>query len=31
VHAYQLMTNYVHLLLTPRKADGASLLMKHLG
>jgi putative transposase len=31
VHAYVLMTNHVHLLLTPRKADGASLLMKHLG
>jgi putative transposase len=31
VHAYVLMTNHVHLLLTPEKADGASLLMKHLG
>lgn len=31
VHAYVLMTNHVHLLLTPRKVDGASLLMKHLG
>ncbi len=31
VHAYVLMTNHVHLLLTPRKADGASLLMKHMG
>jgi putative transposase len=25
------MTNHVHLLLTPQEADGASLLMKHLG
>jgi len=31
VHAYVLMTNHVHLLLTPRQADSASLLMKHLG
>ena len=31
VHAYVLMTNHVHLLLTPAEADGASLLMKHLG
>jgi putative transposase len=31
IHAYVLMTNHVHLLLTPAKADGASLLMKHLG
>ncbi|BCT66559.1 transposase [Nitrosospira sp. NRS527] len=31
VHAYVLMTNHVHLLLTPEKADSASLLMKHLG
>jgi putative transposase len=31
VHAYCLMTNHVHLLLTPRGADGCSLLMKHLG
>ncbi|CAG0960240.1 hypothetical protein BURK2_00694 [Burkholderiales bacterium] len=31
VHAYVLMTNHVHLLLTPQQADGASLLMKHLG
>jgi putative transposase len=30
VHAYVLMTNHVHLLLTPHGADGASLLMKHL-
>jgi putative transposase len=31
VHAYVLMTNHVHLLLTPQPADGASRLMKHLG
>jgi putative transposase len=31
VHAYVLMTNHVHLLLTPVRQDGASLLMKHLG
>ncbi len=31
IHAYVLMTNHVHLLLTPQKADSASLLMKHLG
>lgn len=31
IHAYVLMTNHVHLLLTPAKRDGASLLMKHLG
>jgi len=31
IHAYVLMTNHVHLLLTPEKADGASNLMKHLG
>ncbi len=31
VHAYVLMTNHVHLLLTPSKADSAALLMKHLG
>lgn len=31
VHAYVLMTNHVHLLLTPRKPDSAALLMKHLG
>ena len=28
VHAYVLMTNHVHLLLTPERADGASWLMK---
>lgn len=31
VHAYALMTNHVHLLLTPERTDSASLLMKHLG
>jgi len=31
IHAYVLMTNHVHLLLTPEKADSAGLLMKHLG
>lgn len=31
VHAYVLMTNHVHLLLTPERPDSASLLMKHLG
>lgn len=31
VHAYVLMTNHVHLLLTPEKADSAGLMMKHLG
>ena len=30
VHAYCLMTNHVHLLLTPRDAAGCALLMKHL-
>ncbi len=31
VHAYVLMTNHVHLLLTPEQEDSAGLLMKHLG
>jgi putative transposase len=31
VHAYALMTNHVHLLVTPKGEDGVSLLMKHLG
>lgn len=31
VHAYVLMTNHVHLLLTPALPDGPSRLMKHLG
>ena len=31
VHAYVLMTNHVHLLITPAREDSAGLLMKHLG
>ncbi len=31
IHVYVLMTNHVHLLLTPQRPDSASLLMKHLG
>ena len=31
VHAYCLMTNHVHLLLTPRATDSCALLMKNLG
>jgi len=31
VHAYVLMTNHVHVLLTPERADSAALTMKHLG
>jgi putative transposase len=31
VHAFCLMTNHVHLLLTPDSATGCGLLMKHLG
>jgi putative transposase len=31
IHAYVLMTNHIHLLLTPSRADGPSVLMKHLG
>jgi putative transposase len=31
VHAYALMTNHVHLLLTPEEKNSAALLMKHLG
>ena len=31
VHAYVLMTNHVHLLITPEKKDSAALLMKHFG
>src|SRR5262245_55776451 len=31
VHAYCLMTNHVHLLLTPETGDGCALLMKNLG
>ncbi len=31
IHAYVLMTNHVHLLLTPSRVDGASMIMKHIG
>ena len=31
IHAYVLMTNHVHLLLTLEKSESASLLMKHIG
>jgi len=31
IHAYCLMTNHVHLLLTPMHVESAALLMKHLG
>ena len=31
IHAYVLMTNHIHLLLTPEERDSAALLMKHLG
>ena len=31
IHAYVLMTNHVHLLLTPPEKNSAALLMKHLG
>ncbi len=31
IHAYALMTNHVHLLVTPQDAEGASQLMKRLG
>jgi len=31
IHAYCLMTNHVHLLLTPQEASGPSQMMKHLG
>ena len=31
VHAYALMTNHVHMLISPRRGDGPSHLMKHLG
>ena len=31
VHAYVLMTNHVHLLMTPQTAEGISMLMKNLG
>ena len=31
IHAYVLMTNHVHLLLTPERAESAGRMMKHLG
>ena len=31
MHAYCLMKNHVHLLITPESVDSASLMMKHLG
>lgn len=31
IHAYVLMTNHAHILLTPEKSTGPSLMMKHLG
>lgn len=31
IHAYVLMTNHVHLLLTPETTESAGLMMKHLG
>ncbi len=31
LHAFVLMTNHVHLLLTPKEAEGPSVLMKKLG
>lgn len=31
IHAYVLMTNHVHLLLTPAREDSAAQMMKHLG
>jgi putative transposase len=31
IHAYVLMTNHVHLLVTPGRPEGVALLMKHLG
>ncbi len=31
VHAYALMTNHVHLLVTPERKDSAALMMKNLG
>ena len=31
IHAHVLMTNHVHVLMTPARAESASLLMKHLG
>jgi len=31
LHAYVLMTNYVHLLMTPVEADGISLIVQSIG
>ena len=31
IHAYVLMTNHVHLMMTPEHKNSAALLMKHLG
>ena len=31
IHAYYFMTDHAHLLVTPRKTDSTSLMMKHLG
>ena len=31
MHAYVLMTNHAHLLVTPERSNSASLMMKHLG
>lgn len=31
IHAYCLMTNHVHLLITPERQNSAGLMMKHLG
>ncbi len=31
LHAFVLMTNHVHMLLTPARSDSASMLMKHVG
>ena len=31
LHAYVLMTNHVHLLMTPKEGEGPSQVMKHLG
>ena len=31
IHAYVLMTNHVHLLITPEKAESAGQMMKYLG
>jgi putative transposase len=31
LHAYVLMTNHLHLLMTPKVGEGSSQVMKHLG